>query len=166
MSALPVPPASSPDAQKRINYFNKLVELEKESIDLYPEESITLSVLRKNHEPVRFFNGFATCRAWGRTFHFHTASQRWICEVLWQSWQGRSDLLVKIDVDTVLEEAGLKPSNQLEKLFLNQKTRKPHEAMGFLIHQENGVAWMGPPMVQEPAPTVEKQQVKRRLKKR
>ena len=138
-------------AAKKIAYFQSLHQLEKTALELYPEESITLAVLRKNHEPVRFFDGFATCRAWGVTLEFPTPSQRWICEVLWTPWQGNSEFVVKMDCQTVLEKAGLSSGGQIEKHFqVKKKIRgkyatKPHEAFGYLIHQHAGVIWMGPP---------------------
>ena len=75
-------PASSPLAQKKIEYFNLLRALEKLAVVLYRKESAVITKLRLSHEPVRFEKGFATCKAWGRIFVFHALSQRVICQEL------------------------------------------------------------------------------------
>lgn len=131
-------------AQQRIRYYQILCEAERLAIDLYKEDSVTLTLLRKNHEPVRFYDGFATCRAWGKTLEFHRLSERNICQVLWEPWQGSSTKVVKMPIRTVLKRAKL-DGDKLTKFFRDQKLKRTNEALGWLIHSENGVVWMGPP---------------------
>ena len=132
-------------SEAKIRYYQLLCEAEKLAVEHYKEESIALSVLRKNHEPVRFFDGFASCRAWGRTIEFPTLSQRLINQVLWEPWQGCSNRVVKLPVSTVLERAGLEPNAKIIKYYRNQKRKQVSEAIGYLIHIERELVWMGPP---------------------
>lgn len=121
------------------------VKPEQLAVELYREESIALSVLRKNHEPVRFYDGFATCRAWGKTLEFPTLSQRLICEVLWEPWQGSSAKVVKLPVSVVLERAGLNPDTPIRKYFRGKRRKGSVDPLGYLIHIDREVIWMGPP---------------------
>lgn len=132
-------------AQKKIEYFQTLCKAESLAIELYREESATLTLLRKNHEPVRFFDGYATCRAWGKTLEFHRLSERNICEVLWLPWQGNSEKVVKLPIATVLKKAKLDPDAKIMKYFKDQATKTANPAVGWLIHSDSGLIWMGPP---------------------
>lgn len=143
--SLPVPAPASPLAEKKIRYFQVLIEAERLAVELYREESIALSVLRKNHEPIRFYDGFAHCRAWGKSFDFPTLAQRCIIEVMWEPWQGSSERVVKIPIQTILERAGLNQNTPILKFFRDQKRKKINPAVGYLLHFSREVGWMGPP---------------------
>jgi hypothetical protein len=139
-------PASSPLAQKKIDYFNLLRTLEKLAVVLYRKESAVITKLRLSHEPVRFEKGFATCKAWGRIFVFHALSQRVICQELWKPWQG-GERVIKIPIKTLMERAGYKPKARIVDFFRVGKKRRMHPAVEFLIHFDRELAWMGPPKV-------------------
>lgn len=130
----------SPVVEKKIHYYQQLRALEQIAAELYPEDSPRLVLLRKSHEPVRFAPGFATCRAWGVTYHFHTLSQRAICEVLWKLWQGRSGYKATIPHSTLLSRAGLDPDGKFSWYW---RGKKKHPALGVLIHSDAQVVWMG-----------------------
>lgn len=134
MSALPTV------VDKKIRYYQSLREIELLAAELYPQDVPRVVHLRKLREPVRFSPGFATCRAWGVTYHFHTVSQRAICEVLWEEWQGQSDYHAWLPQKTVLLRAGLEPDAKLSR-YWRGKVR--HPALGVLVHTKGDLVRMG-----------------------
>jgi len=126
--------------EKKIRYYQSLRELELLAAEIYPQDAPRLVLLRKSHEPVRFEPGFATCRAWGVTYHFHTCSQRAICEVLWKAWQGKTGYKACIPHGTLLLRAGLSEDGKFSRYW---RGKKQHPALGVLIHVDDEVAWMG-----------------------
>jgi hypothetical protein len=150
---LPVPAPVDPVALKKIHFYELLCEAERLAVELYREESIALSVLRKNHEPIRFYDGFAHCRAWGKSLDFPTLSQRCIVEVMWEPWQGSSERVVRLPIETILERAGLNPNTPIQKFFRDQKRKRVHPALGYLLHFTKEIGWMGPPESPAPSPS-------------
>lgn len=124
--------------EKKIRYYKQLRELELIAAEIYPQDSSRLVLLRKSHEPVRFAPGFATCRAWGVTYHFHTTAQRNICRELWKAWEGKTGYQATIDHRTLMLRAGLDG-----KFSSYWRGKKEHPALGVLIHHNAEVVWMG-----------------------
>ena len=126
--------------EKKILYYQQLRQLEVIAAELYPQDAPRLVLLRKSHEPVRFERGFATCRAWGVTYHFHTLSQRTICQVLWNAWRGESGYQAWLPVKTVLLRAGLEPDAKFSRYW---RGKRKHPALGVLIHTQADLVRMG-----------------------